>query len=305
MAKESKLPSKHTTLRVDPSSRPAFGEKRLASLLVVQGAEVDLGRHVSCEDPVVIGRDPGVGLPLTDGSISREHCRVEHDARRGCYVLVDLGSTNGTSVNGTRVVDRVALTQSDKIFLGASVIRFGFVDAVELEYHARLEEMARTDPLTGLLSRRQYEAVFQVIADEAVEAGTTLAVMVFDLDGLKPINDTHGHEMGAFAIAETGRVLRDELEELGVLSRIGGDELIGCFAGRSKDESLALAERARARVEAHSYCRVGIEVHPTISIGVACFPDDTGDPGQLFELADRALYQAKRAGKNRVVAASS
>jgi two-component system, cell cycle response regulator len=303
MAKESKLPSTSTTQTVRVMPHSAHGQRRLASLLVVQGADIDLGRHVPCEEPVVIGRDPGVGLPLNDGSISREHCRVEPDAVSGGCILVDLGSTNGTHVNGTKVRGRIALRQGDKIFLGVSVIRFGYVDAVDLEYHARLEEMARTDPLTGLFSRRQYESIFQMLGREAVESELPLSVMVFDLDGLKAINDTHGHEMGAWAIAETGRVIRAELEDHGMLSRFGGDELVGCFPGLAKREAAALAEGARVRMQGHEFIRDGVQVHPTISIGVATYPDDATAPEALFEAADRALYEAKRGGKNRVVAA--
>src|SRR5437667_12187943 len=93
--------------------------RRHAALLVVQGAEVDLGTHVVCDRPVTLGRDPDVELPLRDGSISRRHCRIERDDESGRYILHDLGSTNGTRVNGTRMTDPIPLAEGDKIFLGA------------------------------------------------------------------------------------------------------------------------------------------------------------------------------------------
>jgi len=83
--------------------------RRIASLLVVQGAEVDLGNHLLCNRPITIGRDEGAELALSDGSISRNHCRVERDSETGRYVLTDLGSTNGTMINGTRIAQKVPL----------------------------------------------------------------------------------------------------------------------------------------------------------------------------------------------------
>ncbi len=293
------------TSRIAAPAHAEWGARRRPSLLVVKGTAADLGRHVPCEEAVTIGRDPNVELPLHDGSISREHCRVEPDPRLGGCVLVDLGSTNGTSLNRSRVRKPVALEAGDKIFLGVSVIKFAYVDAIELDYHARLEDMAATDPVTGLTSRQRYEALFDVASQEAADASRPLAVMVMDVDNLKPINDTYGHEMGAFVIAETAHIIRAHIENRGVLSRFGGDEIVGCFPEMGKDAAARLAESVRATVEDSILTREGIEIRPTISIGVAAYPDDASDPRSLFEVADSALYRAKRLGKNRVAPAAS
>lgn len=305
MASESKPPatSKSRTVRIRTPASAGLPNDARPSLLVVQGAEPDLGRIVPCEEPVVIGRDARAGIPLHDVSISREHCRVEPDTDTGGCTLVDLGSTNGTRLNRHAVRGRVALEHGDKIFLGVTVVRFAYVDDVELDYYARLEDMASTDPVTGLFSRRRYEALYDIASQEAVENGESLAVMVVDVDGLKSINDTHGHEMGAFTIAETARVLRGELEKRGILARFGGDELVGCFPGVGKDAALSLAEAARAEIEESVFTRGAIRTSPTISIGVAAYPGDADEPSKLFEAADRALYRAKREGRNRIAAA--
>lgn len=274
--------------------------RQTASLLVVQGAEVDLGRHVLLDRPITLGRDERVDLTLSDGSISRAHCTVERDPGSGRYVLVDLGSTNGTAVNGVRVRDRIELNAGDKIFLGASVIRFSYSDAFDVEFHSRLEEMVSTDPLTGMSSKRQYDATYQVLVDRTVAEESPLAVVVVDMDGLKAINDTHGHEFGSFAIAEVGNILRDELERHGYLCRFGGDEFVGCFPGLDKAAVVAMAEKVRDRVDHHLFVKDGIVVKPTVSIGVAHFPDDVTDATQLFNAADQAMYRAKKGGKNRV-----
>jgi diguanylate cyclase (GGDEF)-like protein len=267
----------------------------------VQGAEIDLGRHVMCDRLITIGRDERADLTLSDGSISRAHCQIER-AETGRYFLVDLGSTNGTALNGERVHDRAPLNPGDKIFLGASVIRFAYSDQLDLEFHSRLEEMVSIDPLTGMSSKRQYDALYQAMAERAVAEETPLVVMVMDMDGLKLINDTHGHEMGGFVIAEVARIIRAVLEDHGPLCRFGGDEFVGCFPGLDAAGAMALAEDVRDRVARHEFIRNGIQVEPTISIGVAVYPSDVPDTSQLFSAADRAMYDAKRSGRNRVKA---
>ena len=304
MPKNRKLPRKPAeTVRVASfmPDRMLGGGEQTGSLLVVQGAEIDLGRHVMCDHPITIGRDERADMTLSDGSISRAHCMVER--ADGGYVLVDLGSTNGTSLNGERVVDRMPLAPGDKIFIGASVIRFAFSDQLDLQFHSRLEEMVSIDPLTGMSAKRQYDANYRAMVERAVAEESTLVVMVMDMDGLKLINDTYGHEMGGFVIAEVAGLIRAVLEEYGYLCRFGGDEFVGCFAGVDKTRAVALAEQVRDRVAHHVFDLNGVRVEPTISIGVATFPVDVTDPDQLFTVADKAMYDAKRHGKNQVKAA--
>lgn len=294
------------TLRVTSLTRDLPEEedlRRMGSLLLVQGAEVDLGRHMLCDHPIIIGRDERVDFSLNDGSISRAHCSVEREPGQEGYVLVDLDSTNGTRLNGRAVAGRVPLETGDKIFLGSSVLRFSYSDSVDVQYHSKLEELVQTDGLTGLDTKRQYDAVFGVLATRARAEHTPVTVIVTDLDGLKAINDEHGHEMGSFSITETADRIREVLNEYGHLARFGGDEFVCCFAGLKHSRAMELAEELRLAVDQHKFVRNGIEVHPSLSVGVATFPDHAADPDQLFKVADDALYRAKRAGKNRVESA--
>jgi two-component system, cell cycle response regulator len=274
--------------------------RRFAALLVVQGAEMDLGTHVVCDRPVTMGRDPDVELPLRDGSISRRHCRVERDHESARYVLHDLGSTNGTRVNGTRVSDKVPLAEGDKIFLGASVVKFGYADGFDVEYQAKLETLVNADALTGLLAKRKFDAAFQHEVQRARETGAALSVLVMDMDGLKQINDTHGHDMGGFAIAQVASLIRNVVHAHGPTCRFGGDEFISLLPIHDKVAASLLAEQVRDHVATHVFEKDGVQLNPTISIGVATFPDDGDTPEALFRTADRALYRAKAAGKNQV-----
>jgi two-component system, cell cycle response regulator len=302
MPKNRKYRRAAETLRVAVPEHADASEadRKVASLLVVQGAEVDLGRHMLCDRPITVGRDDRVDLSLMDGSISRAHCTVERDPETGRYVLVDLGSTNGTSINGVRVHDHVPLSEGDKIFLGASVLRFSFSDRLDLEYQSRLEELVTTDALTGLFTKRQYDATYAMMVERAGVEDSVLTVLVMDLDGLKQINDTHGHELGSFAIAEVAGIARSVLEPHGPLARFGGDEFVGCFPGLEHERACELAEEVRRRVADHVLARDGLRLHATLSVGVASYPRDVLDPNELFTAADRAMYKAKRSGKNRV-----
>lgn len=288
------------TVRVNADSRELEQvSQRFAMLLVVQGAEVDLGTQVLCDRPVTLGRDSDIELPLRDGSISRRHCCVA-PATDGSYLLSDLGSTNGTRLNGTRIRAPVTLADNDKIFLGATIVKFGYADELDARYHARLETMAATDALTGLMSSRKFDAAFSHAAAEARDGGAPLAVLVLDMDGLKRINDAHGHHMGGFCLVEVAQLLALRFAGRGEVSRFGGDEFAGFLPGMTKPVAVSLAEDIRAAVEHHRFERDGVVVTPTLSIGVAALPDDGIDSDELFRAADRALYRAKASGRNKV-----
>ena len=274
--------------------------KRCAALLVVQGAELDLGTHVICDRPITIGRDLDVELPLRDGSTSRRHCRIERDGETGPYVVRDLGSTNGTRVNGLPVSGTKVLAEGDKVFLGTTVVRFSYSDGFDVDYQARVENMVGTDPLTGLASQRRFDAEHALALGKARVDSSPLCVLVMDMDGLKQINDAHGHDMGGFAIAETANVLRAIIDARGAACRFGGDEFMAYLSGHDKSAGQRVGEQICVAVAAHHYEKDGIVIRPTISIGVASYPDDGETVEELFRAGDRALYRAKAAGRNRV-----
>jgi diguanylate cyclase (GGDEF)-like protein len=290
------------TVRVAQEDLPDLppSDRGLASLVVIQGSDHDLGTHVVCERGVTIGRDADVELPLDDVSISRRHCRVEREEASGTYRVVDLGSTNGTRVNGVRIDAPFALSEGDKIVLGASIVRFTHADRMDVEFQEKLESLVATDALTGLLTKRKFDRAFGLAVDRALAAGGALGVLVMDIDGLKQINDTHGHEMGAYAIVEIARLVRGAVGARGEICRFGGDEFVAYLPGAERTAATDVAERIRRDVEAHPFECAGVRMSPTISIGVATFPDDGRSAEELFRAGDRALYRAKAAGRNRV-----
>src|SRR5262245_25374664 len=221
------------------------GIKRFASLVVVAGSEADLGHHVLLDQIVVIGRDPDIEMPLADVGISRKHARVYRDEKRARYVVEDLGSTNGTRLNGVRLSKPHVITEGDKITLGTTTLKFSFTDDVDVDFHQKLHKMVSTDDLTGLEAKRRFDASYRLAARAASETRRPLAVLMMDMDGVKPINDTYGHHMGAFAIAEVGRLIDEELRSLGRSCRFGGDEFMAYLPGSTRQAACAVAERIR------------------------------------------------------------
>jgi len=281
-------------LRVDDG---ALG-RRSPGLVVVAGADIGK-RHPLPATGLVIGRDPqAAGLVLVDPAVSARHCVVEVDGDTGAFRVSDLGSRNGTFVNGEKVSER-SLVEGDKIFVGETVLRFSFQDAIEEKFHDKIDVLMNVDALTGLLVKRAFDLELARAFEGAKRAGTRLSLLMMDLDGLKSINDVRGHQMGSLCIAEVGKIILQELAGVGRGCRYGGDEFLA-FLEDGLDAAEAVAERIRARVDGYEFIRDGARVSTTISIGAAELSLGLPTPDHLLQLADEALYRAKHAGRNRV-----
>jgi diguanylate cyclase (GGDEF)-like protein len=266
------------------------------SLAVILGP--DVGARIVLHGSIETGRDPSCELPLHDENVSWRHARVED---RGCdeWAIVDLGSTNGTILNGQPCSGAI-LKPGDRIFIGKTVIEMQR-DAVRDAQAVELERLLLIDDLSGLWVRRRFDSQLESSV-AAVLAGTvpTLSVVVMDMDGVKAINDTHGHAFGAYVIGETGHVLGRVIGSRGFATRFGGDEFAAAFPALPKEGAVQVAEEMRAAVNAHVYEHKSIRLRPGLSCGVAAIPGDATDAKTLFQAADDAMYRAKRAGKNRV-----
>lgn len=176
------------------------------------------------------------------------------------------------------------------------------------EYERRLRELgelkdryqreASTDGLTALPNRSHFGIRLREELDEARWRGEDLTVIFLDLDDFKRINDTHGHQVGDESLRLVADTLRLNAREADVVARYGGEEFTVLLVGTSPTEAQEYFDRARKRLTERSERELGFRLH--LSAGASNFPRDGDDPDELLELADRAMYQAKRLGKDRL-----
>jgi diguanylate cyclase (GGDEF)-like protein len=168
----------------------------------------------------------------------------------------------------------------------------------------RAEALSVTDDLTHLYNSRYLNLVLRRETKRASRNGRPLSLLFIDLDGFKAINDTHGHLFGSRALVEAAAVIRGSARETDVVARFGGDEFALVLPDTGGEGAFAVGERIRDKVAAHKFLAGdGLDIHLTVSIGVATLPDVAASADELMQAADKAMYRVKDAGKNGIQAA--
>ncbi len=288
------------TAQVEVKPAPASASVRRAVLTVLSGGPPGLLVPIAAVGTTV-GRTDESSLVLDDESLSRRHARFFCDAGR-CFVE-DLGSTNGTFVDGVPVQERVAVEEGARVQLGSgTVLRVGWQDEAQIEAVRRLYEASVADPLTGVYNRQFLDERLRAEHSYASRHGTPLSVLFVDADHFKHVNDTPGHAAGDEVLRRIAHALRETVRSEDLVARIGGEEFVVVLRGIPESGVLAAAERVRACVEALAIEHEGARIPVTVSVGAAtCSPErPVGSPEALVAMADAALYRAKEAGRNRV-----
>jgi diguanylate cyclase (GGDEF)-like protein len=173
--------------------------------------------------------------------------------------------------------------------------------------HETVERQAVTDELTGLSNRRRFQETMSAEVERSKRFGQQLGLVLLDIDDFKAVNDTYGHQQGDIVLREVAKILRASSREIDEPARYGGEELAVVLPGTDLEGARLLAERVREGVEALRLPILGDEeaepLRITASFGAASLPASAEDVRGLVAAADEALYQAKRAGKNRTVSA--
>jgi diguanylate cyclase (GGDEF)-like protein len=265
-------------------------------------------------DEVILGRALEADVRVNDPRASRLHARIttERDKLTGevRYRITDLASTNGTLLNGKQITEEF-LADGDKLLIGEHLLRFDMLDEIDREYQRQIHRLLVHDELTGLLTSKSFFSELRREAARAEAESRPFCVLMMDVDHFKEVNDTYGHLAGNDTLEELGAVITNALRAGDVAARFGGEEFAAFLLDADYAQAHVAAERVRQSVEQHAFpaTRHG-SAEPerkhqmTISIGIASYPSDSRDPVELVELADSALYRAKRSGRNRVCAYS-
>jgi len=241
------------------------------------------------------------------------------------FVVLPFAVGHGSIFGALQIEGRGRMEESDLFFVNAVVNQLAIAldrDAADRALHAseaslevanrelrealaREQLMARTDGLTGLNNRRHF---LEVAAHEwavAQRYGLPLAMMLFDIDRFKLINDTAGHQMGDEILKRVARAASERLRAADLLGRYGGEEFIALFPGSTAQQAAVVAERIREAIAADGIETRAARVSATISVGLAEALSGQDTLQQLIRRADRALYEAKARGRNCIVVDST
>jgi two-component system cell cycle response regulator len=255
-------------------------------------------------DGTRLGRSADNTIQLPDPSVSRYHAFLGPD-EEGELRLTDLGSTNGTFLNGRRLPGNtpVRIQDGDRLQFGAGmIVKFIRPDPCEEQFQREMFERTVRDPLTGLYNRSYFLAQFGPLADRGALRGLGTAVLMLDIDHFKRINDAHGHEVGDAVLREVAGVLRQATRADDLVARYGGEEFVVALPVAAPDQATERAERVRSTLASKRIVANGIPLKVTASLGLAFTPP--GRPRSIVAListADKGLYQAKNAGRDRTV----
>ncbi|MDP9150377.1 MAG: GGDEF domain-containing protein [Myxococcota bacterium] len=277
--------------------------QRMRALLTVVGGPATGRVFAVQEDETVLGRGKEAHVRIDDSGASRAHARIVKSGE-GSYFIEDLGSTNGTFVDGRRV-ERAELATGARIHFGASVVfSFSLLDAQAERIAHQLYESSVRDPLTRAHNRRYF---VERLASEIAHARrheTQLALILFDLDHFKRVNDTYGHLAGDDVLREVAALVTRMIRAEDVFARYGGEEFVVVVRSIGQANVARFAERLRGAIERLEVAYEATVLRVTISAGHASLhelPEDGRRADALLRLADERLYRAKTAGRNRVV----
>ncbi len=258
--------------------------------------------------PVVLGRDAGCDIALADARSSRKHTRIHWtnsatpsdppDVR-----LEDLGSKNGTWVNGRRVEGPTRLLASDKIQIGSTLFAFSIQLDEEHEQLRRLVQRATSDSLTALPNSEVFDRALRREFERARRYVRPLSLLCLNIDHLSKLNEVHGHRVGDLVLRQVGRILRDNLRLCDHSARIGGDEFAVLLPETGPEGALVVAERLRSQVHEFPMVLRGEAVRLSVSVGLASLDGTHSHPDAYLHAASRAAQRAKELGRNRVTLA--
>jgi len=247
---------------------------------------------------LTIGRDQGSTLEINDDFMSRTHAILELTDQG--FQMTDCNSRNGTFVNDKRITSHL-LRPGDQIRVGNHIFKFLSSDHVEALYHEAVYEMMTVDAMTGVYNRRYFEDAFRPEVLRSQRHGRTLALLMFDIDMFKQINDKYGHLIGDAILKALCARVRSRVRGDEIFARIGGEEFAVVLVETSQNNARKIADVLCDLISSTPLLADHPELWVTISVGGAFTNGlELLSEQDLISLADQQMYLAKSAGRNCV-----
>ncbi|HEY4118436.1 MAG TPA: GGDEF domain-containing protein, partial [Byssovorax sp.] len=283
-----------------PGGGPGGARNTTDCLVVIYTKEPTLlgKRFVLEHNPTRVGRGADNHIVLDGDSVSRRHAHFEQ--RQTSWLVVDDGSTNGTYCNDEQISREVVLKNGDRVKIGPTIFKFLSGADVEAQYHEEIYRMTIIDGLTQIHNKRY---LFEALEREIIRGRRherDLAILMFDIDHFKRINDVHGHLAGDFVLKELARIVQARIRRDEVFARYGGEEFAIILPETSLEGAGQLGETLRQKVMEHLFVFQADSIRVTISIGAAILAETDRSANDLIKRADEKLYFAKNSGRNRV-----
>jgi two-component system cell cycle response regulator len=290
------------TLRVDAEDalRLRTGIATVATpacLVLIYGA--DLGRRYELAAPLSIGRDPSNGIVVDTDDVSRQHAFLAPE--ESDWTISDLGSTNGTHVNESRVVGARRLHSGDFVRVGGAIFKYiGGGGNLESQFYDLIYRLTIYDGLTGVHNRRYLDEFLEREMARSRRHNRPLGLAILDIDHFKAVNDSLGHLAGDAVLRDLAGRVQKMVRREQLLARYGGEEFALVMPENDAGRAWMFCQKICRAVAAEQVMVEGKPVALTVSIGVAIFTGEM-DLLSFVGAADSALYKAKSEGRNRVV----
>jgi diguanylate cyclase (GGDEF)-like protein len=256
-------------------------------------------RYPLADEAIVLGRGNDCDIRINDHSVSRRHARIQ--ATDDEFYAVDLQSTNGTFVNDSPI-SISKLKDGDYLRIGNCIYRFLTGGNVEAEYHEEIYRLTIVDGLTEIHNKRYLLEFLDRELARSLRHRRPLALILFDLDHFKRINDELGHLAGDKTLRELAAAVKARVRREELFARFGGEEFVIVLPETTREGACIVAERVRCLVEQMAFEYEGKAYPVTISLGIGMTMGETLiAPDELIRLADDKLYEAKDRGRNCVV----
>ncbi len=249
---------------------------------------------------MLIGRSDEAEIQIDDEGVSRKHAKISKLAD-GQVMLIDLGSTNGTFFNGTKISEHI-LKDGDKIQIGSTtILKFSYQDDVDEQFQKQFYDSATKDHLTKIFNRKTFAERFIQEFSYALRHSRVYSLAILDIDHFKKVNDTYGHQAGDYVLRQLADVISQLIRNEDIFARYGGEEFVILLRDTDEEKAFVFAMRIRRAVEKHEFKFQDKIIPITVSIGISTLKDGNfKTPEEMFRVADEYLYKAKNNGRNRV-----